>query len=180
MCPASSQYPTMSPQSLKVLSSFTKDTLETQASCSPGNAPKWPMVASGGFFWPHTAFPSLQGRRSQWKDRKGGVWLGGQPHLWSQIKLRMSRTAGEAESLKSAQAVTLLSSAYLFATLWAHRPVYKIRRVTWRDSMDMTRELREAKGCMPLPVYSWSPKLQFFYQNETNWYNWLAKKTISL
>lgn len=30
----------------------------------------------------------------------------------------------------------------------------------------MTGELREAKGCMPLPVYSWSPKLQFFYQNE--------------
>lgn len=72
-----------------------KDAVKTQALHSPGNAPKWPMVATGWFFWLHGTFFSLQGRRSQWKDRKSGVWLGGQPHLLSQIKLRMSSTVKE-------------------------------------------------------------------------------------
>lgn len=35
----------------------------------PGDTPKWPMVTSGGFFWPRTTFPPLQGRRSQREDR---------------------------------------------------------------------------------------------------------------
>ena len=70
---------------------FSKGTfflyrVKSQVSYSPGNAPEWPMVASGGFFWPHATFPSLQGRRSQWKDGKSGVWFRGQPHLLSQMK----------------------------------------------------------------------------------------------
>lgn len=35
----------------------------------PGDTSKWPMVTSGGFFWPCTTFPPLQGRRSQREDR---------------------------------------------------------------------------------------------------------------
>lgn len=35
----------------------------------PGDTSKWPMVTSGGFFWPRTTFSPLQGRRSQWEDR---------------------------------------------------------------------------------------------------------------
>lgn len=144
---------------LKRALAFHKVCSGDPAPCSPGNAPKWPMVASGGFFWPHTTFPSLQGRRSQWKDRKGGVWLGGQPHLVSQIKLRMSSTVEEAESIKLAQVVISLSSAYLFATLWAHRPVHKIRSVIQRDNHERNCRVIEAAGCVAVNFYTKSPGL---------------------
>lgn len=108
------------------------------------------MVASGRLFWPHATFPSLQGRRSQWKDGKSGVWFGGQPHLLPQIKPRTISTVKETDSLKLTQVIISPSLAYLFATLWTHRPVYKIRSVTQHDTIDTT-----AKSEKPMAAWLW-------------------------
>lgn len=175
MCPSSLNIPPCH-QSLKVLS-FTKDTLRPRPPAHLAMF-KWPMVASGGFFWPHTASPLC---KADGPSEKIGRVEYGLRAAASMIpdKTENEQDCWEAESLKSAQAVTLLSSAYLLQHC-EHTVCIQIRRVTWRDSMDMTGELREAKGCMPLPVYSWSPQPSSSTRMKTNWYDWLAKKTISL